>query len=280
MLLPFLIGAILLVVLPLLTAIALALSAYDGLSAPTWRGLTNFQNLANDPLFLIAIRNSLVFTLITVPLRLLITLTLALLLRRPRPGVLIYRAAIYLPTVLPSVAYALIWLWVLNPYYGPLNLILASLGLPGVAWLTQSSTALPALAFSALFQIGEGFVVLLAGLREIPDDYYQAASLDGAGRLDMLRFITLPMLAPWLLLITIRDVIVSAQNTFAPTLIMTNGGPYYATLFLPLLIYRRAFDSFRFGEAAAITLSGLFMVTILIIITYKLLGGWGYEDEV
>lgn len=205
---------------------------------------------------------------------------LALLLRRPRSGIHIYRAAIYLPTVIPSVAYALIWLWVLNPYYGPLNLLLASLGLPTAAWLVESTTALPALAFSALFQIGEGFVVLLAGLREIPDDYYQAAALDGAGRLAMLRFITLPMLAPWLLLITIRDVIVSAQNTFAPTLIMTNGGPYYATLFLPLLIYRTAFDSFRFGEGAAMTLLGLGMVAILIMITYRLLGGWGYEDEV
>src|SRR5687767_13229174 len=161
---PFLLGVVVLVMLPMALSIGLAFTAYDGLSAPEWRGLANFRELAADPLFAIALRNSLLFVALTVPLRVLIALGLALLLHRPHRGVGLYRVAVYVPTVVPSVAYALIWLWIFNPRYGPLNLALEWLGLPGPAWLIDSTTALPALAVTALFQIGEGFVVVLAGL--------------------------------------------------------------------------------------------------------------------
>jgi multiple sugar transport system permease protein len=180
----------------------------------------------------------------------------------------------------PSVAYALIWLWIFNPRYGPLNLALASLGLPTPAWLIDSTTALPAIAMTALFQIGEGFVVVLAGLQHVPEEYYHASALDGAGRAATLRHITMPLLAPWLLLLTIRDVIVSAQSTFTPALLMTGGGPYYATLFVPLLMYETAFDRFRFGQGAAMMLLLLVVVGALILLAYRAAGGWGYEDEV
>jgi multiple sugar transport system permease protein len=108
-----------LVVLPVALSIGLAFTAYDGLSAPEWRGLANFRELAVDPLFHIALRNSLVFVALTVPLRVLIALGLALLLSRSRRGVGLYRVAVYVPTIVPSVAYALIWLWIFNPRYGP-----------------------------------------------------------------------------------------------------------------------------------------------------------------
>jgi multiple sugar transport system permease protein len=280
MLTPYLVGAFALVVVPVLLSVGLSLTDYDGLSAPAWRGLENYRDLLRDPLFAIAAQNSLLFVALTVPLRLALTLVLALLLTRPRRGVAIYRAAVYLPTIVPSVAYALIWLWILNPLYGPLNLILGALGLPTPAWLADSATALPAIAIMALFQIGEGFVVLLAGLREIPRDYYDAAALDGAGRVATLRTITLPLVAPWLLLITIRDIISSAQSTFAPALLMTGGGPYYATLFVPLLMHETAFDRFRFGMGAAMTVLVFLGVGALILLAHAALGGWGYEDEV
>ena len=279
MLVPFLSGAFVLVLVPLALSGVLALTAYDGLSAPRWRGLGNFRDLLTDPLFAIAVRNSLVFVALTVPLRLVITLGLALLLRRPRPGVGLYRVAVYLPTVVPAPAYALVWLWILNPLYGPLNLVLAAAGLPAPAWLADGGTALPAIALIALFQVGEAFVVLLAGLQEIPDEYYHAAALDGAGPLGQLRHLTLPLLAPWLLLVTIRDVIASVQTTFTPAFLMTGGGPYYATLFLPLLIYETAFDRLRFGVGAAMTVVVVAGVAALVALTYLALGGWGYEDE-
>jgi multiple sugar transport system permease protein len=277
---PFLLGVVALVVLPIALSIGLAFTAYDGLSAPEWRGLANFRELAVDPLFHIALRNSLVFVALTVPLRVLIALGLALLLNRSRRGVGLYRVAVYVPTIVPSVAYALIWLWIFNPRYGPLNQALESLGLPAPAWLIDSTTALPAIALTALFTMGEGFVVVLAGLRSIPSECYQASAIDGAGRAATLRHITLPLLAPWLLLLTFRDVIVSAQSTFTPALLMTGGGPYYATLFVPLLMYETAFDRFRFGQGAAMMLLLLLVVAALIGLTYRAVGGWGYEDEV
>ena len=268
-----------LVVVPVALAIGLAFTAYDGLSAPAWRGLANFHEVLADPLFRIAVANSLAFVALTVPLRVLIALGLALLFSRPRRGVALYRVAVYVPTVVPAVAYALVWLWIFNPLYGPLNPLLACLGLPAPAWLVDDRTALPAIALTALFQIGEGFVVLLAGLREIPEDRHHAAALDGAGRVATLRHITLPLLAPWLLLLAIRDIIVTAQSTFTPALVMTGGGPYYATLFVPLLMYETAFDRLRFGQGAAMTVLLLGVVGALILLTYRAAGGWGYEDE-
>jgi multiple sugar transport system permease protein len=277
---PFLAGVAVLVALPVALSVALSFTAYDGLSAPEWRGLANFRDLAADPLFAIALRNSLVFVALTVPLRVVIAVGLALLLERPSRGVGLYRVAVYVPTIVPGVAYALVWLWILNPLHGPLNLVLGGLGLPTPAWLVDRRTALPAIALTALFQIGEGFVVALAGLRTIPEDTYHAAALDGAGRAATLRHVTLPLLAPWLLLLAIRDVIVSAQNTFTPALLMTGGGPYYATLFVPLLMYETAFDRFRFGQGAAMMVLLLVVVGLLILLTYHAAGGWGHEDEV
>jgi multiple sugar transport system permease protein len=277
---PYLVGVSVLVALPVALSFGLAFTSYDGLSAPTWQGLDNFRALLRDPLFEIAAWNSLAFVALTVPLRVAIALGLALLLNRPRRGVGLYRVAVYVPTVVPSVAYALVWLWIFNPRYGPLNLALASLGLPAPAWLIDSATALPAIAFTALFQIGEGFLVLLAGLRAIPEECHHAAALDGAGPGAAFRHVTLPLLAPWLLLLAVRDIIVSAQSTFTPALLMTGGGPYYATLFVPLLMYETAFDRFRFGEGAAMTLFVFAAVGALIWLTYRAVGGWGYEDEV
>lgn len=280
LLLPFLTGVLTLVFIPAGLSFGLAFTAYDGLSPPVWRGFQNYRQLIGDDLFWRAVVNSLTFLALTVPLRTLITLGLALLLHRSRPGVRLYRAAVYLPTVVPGVAYALIWLWILNPVYGPLNLILGVFGLPTAAWLVDPRTALPALAFAALFQIGEGFVVLIAGLQHIPEEYYDAAAIDGAGRIATFRYVILPLIMPWLLLIIIRDVIASAQNTFTPALIMTGGGPYYATLFLPLLMYQTAFDRFRFGEGAAMTAALFAGVGLLIALIWRICGGWGYDDAV
>lgn len=277
---PYLLGVAVLVAVPVALTVGLSFTAYDGLSAPTWRGLGNFREVLDDPLFRRAVGNSLAFAALTVPLRVLIALGLALLLSPARRGVALYRVAVYVPTIVPGVAYALVWLWILNPRYGPLNAILAALGFHAPAWLAEPDTALPAIAVTALFQIGEGFVVLLAALRSIPDECRHAAAIDGAGRLATLRGITLPLMAPWLLLLTLRDVIVSVQSTFTPALVMTGGGPYYATLFVPLLLYETAFDRLRFGQGAAMTLIVLGVVGALILLTYRAAGGWGYEDEV
>ncbi len=278
-LVPYLVGMIVLVVLPALLSFSLAFTAYDALSPPRWRDFQNFRELFANPLFWIAVRNSMVFVLLAVPLRLLGALALALLLNQRRRGVGAYRVAVYLPTVIPDVAYALIWLWIFNPIYGPLNVALGAVGLPQPTWLATGNGALIAIVIMSVFQIGEGLVVLLAGRQDIPEDFYQSAALDGGNGWQLFRWITLPLLAPWLLLLTIRDIIMSAQSTFAPAYLMTGGGPYYATFFMPLLIYQEAFDRFRFGHGAALLLLLFVGVGALLLLLYYLVGGWGYAGD-
>ena len=279
LLLPYLLGTLLLVGLPALLTFALAFFQYDALSAPQWVGLWNFQDIFGDPLLWVALRNSLYFIFLAVPLQVLLAVTLALLLNQRRRGTGLYRAAVYLPTVIPDVAFALIALWIFNPLYGPLNLVLRGLGLPAPDWLINPDTAKLVFVIMSLFQIGEAFVILLIGLQDIPPEVNAAAAVDGSSARQTLRHITLPLLLPWIALVTFRAVMVSFQWTFTPSLIMTGGDPYYATLFMPLIIYEEAFDRFRFGPGAAMMLIVVVMTLYFISTLYILFKNRGYVDE-
>ena len=184
-----------------------------------------------------------------------IALGLALLLNRSRRGVGLYRVAVYVPTVVPSVAYALIWLWIFNPRYGPLNLA-AGEPRPAGAGLAGRQRHRPAgdRVHRPCSRSARASSCCWPGCGRSPRSAITPRRSTAPAAGATFRHITLPLLAPWLLLLTVRDIIVSAQNTFTPALLMTGGGPYYATLFVPLLMYETAFDRFRFGEGAAMTL--------------------------
>ena len=273
MLLPYVVGTLLLTVLPATITLIIAFADYTPSSPLRFAGLDNFKALLDFPRIRLSLRNSLLFLVTAVPLRTLIALGLALLLQQQRRLFGVYRAAVYLPTVLPEAAYALLWLWILNPLYGPLNMLLSALQLPAPAWLTEPSTALAAMVMMSLFQVGEGFVVVLAGLQSIPRYLKDAARVDGAGIWLTFRHVTLPLLLPWLLLLSFRDLIVALQNTFAPTFIMTYGGPHYATTLVPLLVYEIAFDMFDFGLAAAVLVVLYILIALLIYGVFGLVGG-------
>lgn len=280
MLLPFLGGTLLFVAVPALLSAGLAFTSYDGLGPPRWVGFGNLRTIAADPLVPIAIGNTVWFVVAAVPLRVLGALLLALFLSRPRRGVGVYRAAVYLPTIIPDAAFALVWLWVFNPLYGPVNAILGGLGLPTPGWLADDETARYPFLVMSLFQVGEGFLILLAGLRSAPRELFDAADVDGAGRFRVFRSLTLPLLAPWLVLLTFRDVIVAIQYTFTPSLLMTKGDPHHATLFLPLLIFEEAFDRLRFGIGSTLML-GTFLVTGGLVVLLYLVFRWrGYAGDV
>lgn len=280
MLLPYLVGTLLLVGLPALMSAVLAFTSYDALTPPVFVGFANFRVLAADPMVTTAIGNSLTFILLAVPLRIVGALALALLLLRPRRGVGGYRAAVYVPTVIPDVAFALIWLWIFNPLFGPVNVALDALGLPTPGWLADAETARFPFVIMALFQIGEGFVVLLAALRGLSAEVFDAGAVDGAGRWAAFRYLTLPLLLPWLALLTFRDIIISFQWTFTPSFVMTGGDPYYSTLFLPLLVYEEAFDRFRFGAGSALMLITFLLSVAIIGGIYLLFRRRGYVADV
>ncbi|MDQ5821422.1 MAG: sugar ABC transporter permease [Actinomycetota bacterium] len=281
MLAPYLVGLAALVFVPAAITFWLAFHEYDLIGEPRFLGLDNFRELWTDDVFGIALRNSLLFVAIAVPLRLLAALALGLLLHARGRATGAARAAVLLPTVVPDAAYALLWIWILNPLYGPLNLLLGAAGAPTPRWLTDPTSARWAVIGMLLFQIGEGFLVVLAVRQSIPQQLYEAAALESASALQMLRRVTLPLMAPALVLLCLRDTIFSFQANFVPALLVTQGGPPpYATTYVPLFIYRNGFEYLRYGYASAATLV-LFAVTALVLVAqWRILRRWRQPDAV
>ncbi|MBI5029515.1 MAG: sugar ABC transporter permease [Chloroflexi bacterium] len=261
---PFLLGGALLVFIPLIGVLALAFTDYDIFTPPLWNDFANFQNFLLDIRFKYALFNSLWFSAIAVPLRVAGAFLLALALNRNGRSFEIARATVYLPTIIPEVAYAMVWLLILNPGFGPLNLALNALGLPSIAWLQDPFTARGSMIVMWFFQLGEGFVLMLAMLQTIPRELFESAALDGANRFQVFHRLILPLMAPALFLLAFRDTTLSFQGTFVPGLIATETGPYYATYFLPHYIVDEAFGLFKYGYGAAATLV-LYVVTLVYI---------------
>jgi multiple sugar transport system permease protein len=275
MLLPYLLGLALLVVGPGLAGFALSLTNYNAVQPPTWAGLENFRRLVDDHIFRIAVFNSLLYIVMAVPLRLVGALALARLLQRPRRGSIVGRAVVYLPTVIPDLAWALIWLWILNPLYGPLNQFLALFGIHGPSWMVDPNTARFGIVLMMIWQLGEGFIVCLAALGSVDPDLPDQASIDGGGTWSTFREIVLPVIAPVLLILLFRDTIFSFQANFVPALILgKGGGPDYATMYLPMYIYTSAFSYLRFGYAAAMTVSMYAITGLVLFLQYKLTYRW------
>lgn len=262
---PYLVGLSVLILVPGVVTFAMSLFDWDLITPPEFTGLANFRELAGDGLFRISLRNSLSFAAWAVPLRLLGALGLALLLHRRFRGVGAYRTAAWIPTVIPDVAYGLVWLWILNPLYGPLNLLLEAVGIGAKNWLSDPTSAQAAVVLMSVFTIGEGFLVALATRQELPEELYEVAAVEGASALRIFRKVTLPLMAPTLLLLLFRDTVFSMQASFVPALIVTGGGPPpNATTYLPLFAYENAFEFLRYGYAAAATLV-MFAVTAAIV---------------
>lgn len=265
MLAPFLIGVVALVAVPGATTFALSLYEYSLLESPRFVGLDNFAAMVDDPFFHEALENSLVFAAAAVPLRLAGALGLALLLTRRFRFVGAHRTIAYLPTVVPETAYALLWLFLLNPLFGPVNGLLGTVGLPQPEWLTDPTAAMAAMVLIAGFTFGEGFVIALAVRQEIPGQLYDLARMEGASPVMTFRRVTLPLMAPVLALLALRDAALMFQVSFSPAYLLTDGGPDLATLFLPLYVFDVGFEQFRYGYAAAMTLS-MFLITVLLAV--------------
>lgn len=279
MLAPYLIGLTVLVLAPSAVSLGMAFTEYDLIGPARWVGLANFAELATSIPFRAALVNSLVFAAIAVPLRVALALGLALLLHhRVQTGGAssgggggAARTIATVPTAVPEIAYGLLWLWLFNPMYGPVNQLLRWVGADTPAWLTAPNDARAAIIIMSLFTIGEMFVVFLAARRAVPREVYELAALEGASGWTLARRITLPVLAPVIGLLALRDVIAGFQLSFVPALVVTEGGPPpYSTTYLSLYIYRNAFEYLRYGYAAAATVVMLALTAAAAYLQWRL----------
>ena len=271
---PYLLGVVLLVAIPAAGTLYLAFTEYFGIEAPAFIGMDNFARMLSSDRFWTALGNSSIYVLIAVPLRVVAAVGLALLLHTRSVGSSAARTAVFLPTVVPDVAYALLWLYIFNPLFGPLTLGFEAVGLSSPEWLVDPATSRFSVALMSAFQIGEGFVIALAVRRSIPNHLYESAAVDGASSWFTLSRVTLPLMLPVLALLALRDVIISFQANFVPALIVTEGGPRLATFFLPLYVYREGFRYGRLGYAAAVTLTMFAITAVVVVIQYRLARRW------
>lgn len=215
-------------------------------------GLDNYRFMIEDTRWWRAVRNTLYYTFVSVPLGMVVSLAIALVMNLKLRGVYLFRAMFFLPVVTSWVAVSIVWLWVLDGNIGLLNYGLGLIGIQGPRWLENPQTSMLALIIIATWK-GAGFqmIIWLAGLQGIPRVLYEAAVVDGANRWQQLRYITLPMLAPTTFFLLITGVIGSFQ-VFTPVFVMTKGGPRGSTDVAVYRIYERAFVNFDFGYASAL----------------------------
>jgi len=271
---PVALGALVLVVLPATITFAEALFSDDLVGPPRFVGLDNFTSLATDPVFREVLGTSAVFLAITVPIRVGGALALALLLHRPRRGAGLQRGAVMLPAFVPDVAIVVTFGFLLNPVYGPVNGLLGLLGAPQPAWFAAPGASLAGIVVVTAFSLGEGFLVALAARRQLPEELFEAARLEGASAWHAFRRITLPLLVPVLGLLAARDLAVALQASFVPTYLLTDGGPDRATLLLPIHIYDVAFEQLRYGYAAAMTVVMVVLTAVIVLVQWRLLRRW------
>lgn len=259
---PWLIGLVLFNILPIFSAVYYSFTEYSVLQPPRWVGLKNYYDMFYvDELFGKAVYNTLYYALFSVPLGLIFAIVLAMLLNYRVWGLTFFRATFFLPSIVPGVAAAVIWAWILNPEYGLINDLLSRVGLPGPPWLTSAVWSKPAFILMSLWGIGSTTIIFLAALQDIPQHLYEAAEIDGANLFHRAYYVTLPMLTPAIFFNLIMGVI-GALQIFTQVYVISDGGPLWSTLFYVFYLYRQGFQYFNMGYASALSLV-LFVITLI-----------------
>jgi multiple sugar transport system permease protein len=262
-----------------LGGLVISLTQWDILTPPKWAGLGNYIKMfTDDELFIKSLRNTFYFTVGVVPTGTILSLLAAVVMNQPLKGRSIFRTVYFLPTVCSGIAVALLWGWLYNSQYGLINSALRSIGLPKVSWLGNGRTAMPAVMIMAVWSgLGYNMLLFLAGLQGIPQEYYEAARMDGASRLQLFRHITLPLLSPTTFFVVVLSIIGSFQ-VFEATYVMTGGGPNYATYTMVLLIFNQGFQWFRMGYASALAYILFAIILAFTIMQLRLERRWVHYD--
>lgn len=277
---PWLTGFMLFTIYPILATLYFSFTDYRVLDTPRWVGLENYRALLSDTDYFWRSVGNTLFMLIEVPLSVVVGIGLALLLNQRLRGQALYRTLFYLPSVVPAVATAFLWLWVLNPQNGlavPLNEGLTRIGFSPILWFTAPATAKLGFILMDLWAIGGTMVVYLASLQGVPSHLYESALIDGAKGWELIRYVTLPQITPVIQYMVIIGTI-GAFQYFTQTFVATQGGPENSTLFYALYLFQNAFHFFRFGHACAMAWILFILTLISTYLVWKISLGRIYRD--
>lgn len=279
-LLPWLIGMLGLTIGPIVASLYLSFTDYNLLQPPSWSGVENFGQMFSDARFWNSFRVTVEYVLIGVPLQLILALALAVLLDKGMRGLPFYRSIFYLPSLLGgSVAIAILWRQVFGKD-GLVNGVLAWFGIDGPGWIGHPDFALGTLIVLNVWTFGSPLVIFLAGLRQIPAMYYEAASMDGAGRIRQFRSITFPLLTPVIFFNLVLQLIFAFQSfTQAYVVSGGTGGPSDSTMFFTLLLYKEAFTELDMGYASAMAWFLLVVIAAFTAFNFWLSKYWVFYDD-
>ena len=276
---PWFIGFIIFGLYPMIMSGYYSLCRYDVLRIPQFIGFGNYQKLIfEDPYFWTSISNTLIYTVLRVPLCIAGSLLLAVLVNNAVKGVKFFRTIYFIPSIVTGVVLSVVWLWMFNPQFGLINSFLAYMGIPGPLWLLDPNWSKPSMVLMSIWSIGGGrMLVFLAALQGIPKHLYEAVDIDGGGWWAKFRNVTIPMLSPVIFLWSVLEIIFSLQ-VFVEAYIMTQGGPLNSTMFYNLYLYNKAFNDFEMGYASALAWLLLVISLIITVIQFRLSKRWVHYD--
>jgi len=274
---PWLLGFLLFTAGPMIASVLLSFMKYEIVVPPKWTGTYNYTRLFRDGLFYKSLANTAYYTFLAVPLQLTVALIMALLMNLKLRFINVFRTMYYMPSIVPTVASVLLWMWIFNPEFGLANSILARFGIKSQAWFYDPKMVKNTFIIMSLWGVGGQMIIYLAGLQGIPEHLYEAAKIDGAGTLAMFRRITIPMLSPTIFFNLIMGIIGSFQ-VFTSAFIATNGGPKDESLFYVLYLYRNAWEFWRMGYACAMAWILFVIVLTLTVVQFRLADVWVYYE--
>ncbi|GIG87182.1 carbohydrate ABC transporter permease [Plantactinospora endophytica] len=277
---PWIVGMVVFTIGPILASLYLSFTDYTLLSPPEWRGLENYQRMLADSRLHKSLLVTFQYVFVSVPVQLALALGLAMLLNRGVRGLPIYRSVYYLPSLLAgSVSIAILWRQIFGSE-GLVNQLLAKVGVEGVSWVSHPDFALGTLVVLNAWTFGAPMVIFLAGLRQIPSMYYEAASVDGAGAVSQFFRITIPLLTPIIFFNLILQMI-GAFQSFTQAFVVSggSGGPADSTLLYTLYLYERGFGSFEMGYASALAWTLLVIIAVLTGVNFLFAKRWVFYGD-
>ena len=274
---PGIIGFLVFSLGPMLYSLMLSFTEWNIITPMKYIGLANYKDLFHNDLILKSLKATFYYTLLSVPLIVIVDFMIAVLLNTKVRGISIFRAIFYIPSIIPLVATCAIWMFIYNPTFGLINGALRAFHLPVMKFLDNPATVVRSLAIIALWCSGNTVIIYLSGLQSVPGHLYEAARIDGVGHIKCFFNITVPMMTP-IIFYNIVMAVINSLQTFTQAYIMTDGGPANASMFLSLLIYKNGFKYQRMGYAAAISWMLFVIVGILTLVLFATSRKWVYYE--